>query len=99
YSSGFYPYSGYDDYPYSATSSDPWWDGDGDNVAPSSLGDTTAVTPPVTGYQSFYSPAAEADDTARVTVNVPPGAAVRFNGTPTTSTGPAWLFSSPPLSP
>ena len=48
------------------------------------------------GYQSV-PPAA--DNSARVTVTLPPGARVSFGGKPTTSTGSVREYQSPPLTP
>jgi uncharacterized protein (TIGR03000 family) len=68
-------------------------------------GDVTPTAPDgFTGgyqYQSFYPPTTPTvtppDTRAYVTVHVPAGARVWFEGAPTTSTGPVRQFYSPPL--
>jgi uncharacterized protein (TIGR03000 family) len=69
-------------------------------ATPSYTDDFTIVTPPATSNQSFYADAtAEPDTSAHITVNVPEGARLWFEGKLTTSTGPIRYFHSPPLTP
>jgi uncharacterized protein (TIGR03000 family) len=99
---GYYPYyntypsSSYDTYPY--VESSPTYD----SGYAGSYGDVGSSTPPAVNYQSFYPPATattESDNGAHVTVTVPAGAQLWFDGTPTTSTGSVREFNSPPLTP
>jgi uncharacterized protein (TIGR03000 family) len=83
---GFYPYSygGYDSYdPYSYASPGVT-DDSGYN---GSYGDMT----------QYYTPTT--DTSARISVKVPAGARVSFDGTPTSSMGSVREFTSPPLTP
>lgn len=104
HSYGYYPYRGYSDYygsypyyntyPYVGSSYDSGYSG--------SYGDVGSSTPPAVNYQSFYPPATaatEPDNRAHVTVTLPAGAQVWFDGTATSSTGPVRQFDSPPLTP
>jgi uncharacterized protein (TIGR03000 family) len=75
----------------------------GGYVGSGSNGSYRAVTLPYTyGSLSIASPSdgARATDTpARITLSVPAGARVWFDGTPTTATGAVREFSTPPLRP
>jgi uncharacterized protein (TIGR03000 family) len=71
-------------------------------VAPLVYGDATYGTPSSNTYQAFYPPPAvtiPSDTNAYITVRVPPGANIWFDGTATTSTGTVRQFNSPPLTP
>jgi uncharacterized protein (TIGR03000 family) len=97
----YYPYY-YGTYPY-VWSSPGYGSGSygsyGD-VTPSYPDGYTSVTPPAVSYQSFYPPAAaEPDTSAHLSVHVPAGARLWFDGTATAATGPARAFASPPLTP
>ncbi len=90
---GVYPYYGYSTYdPYaydgSAVTDDTGYNGSYGSETPSYSYGSYAVTPP-----------AATDGSARVTVTVPAGARVTFDGTPTSSTGAVREFQSPPLTP
>src|SRR5262249_21369570 len=67
---------------------------------PSDLYSYTPVTPPAASDSSF-TPAATAqpDTVAHLIVNLPAGARLWLEGTPTTRTGPVRQFNSPPLAP
>jgi uncharacterized protein (TIGR03000 family) len=101
----YYPYYGlygyspsyYDTYPYAW--SDPGYTGSYTYVAPSYPDSYATVTPPASGYQSYYYAPAQPDRTAHVTVNVPPNAQVWFEGVKTTSTGAVREYQSPSLKP
>lgn len=89
---GYYPYS-YDDYPYVWSGPaygsgyyDPYLAG-----TPTYLNGDTYAAPPAANSQP--------DPIAHLTVNVPAGARLWLDGTPTTRTGPVRLFVSPPLTP
>jgi uncharacterized protein (TIGR03000 family) len=91
---GYRPY--YDSFGYSPNFYDdsgysPLYDG-GATYGTSAAGANQASYPP---------PAAEipSDTSAHVTVTVPPGAEIWFDGTATTSTGTVRQFESPPLTP
>ena len=64
-------------------------------------GDSTYATPSSDTYQSFYPPPTviPLDTSGHVTVTVPEGADIWFDGTATTSTGTVRQFNSPPLDP
>ena len=55
------------------------------------------VYPPAGGYQSFYPPAANPAQPAYIRVQVPAGAQVSFDGSPTQQTGTDRLFVTPPM--
>jgi uncharacterized protein (TIGR03000 family) len=82
---GYYPYD--DDYVYP--------DYGYDNYDPYDAGPDESST----AYQSFYPPADASDNRAHVSVNVPVGAQLWFEGTLTTATGTTRRFESPPLVP
>jgi uncharacterized protein (TIGR03000 family) len=109
YGYGYYPYyyGGYNAYPsyyYGGYSYDPYsyaWPGVTDDSGYD--GSYGSVTPsdsngsPSVGSLSYYAPAT--DTSASVTVKVPEGARLWFNGTPMTATGSVREFTSPPLTP
>ena len=102
YGYGYYPYYGGYPYLWSGLATDPGYGGDYAQVAPTYLDDTTSVSPPATGYQSYYAPATRTDQPdgiAHITVNVPPDAKVWFDDTPMTATGSIRRFDSPGLTP
>jgi uncharacterized protein (TIGR03000 family) len=70
-------------------------------AAPLYSGDATYGTPSSDTYQAFYPPPTviPSDTGAQVTVTVPAGAEIWFDGTATTSTGTVRQFNSPPLTP
>src|SRR6202043_3164059 len=85
---GYYPYS-YDLYPYSYSSPayDSGYYGSYGDVTPSYPDIYSSITPAAGSYQSFDPVATvptQPDTTALVTVNVPAGAQVWFNGKATT---------------
>jgi uncharacterized protein (TIGR03000 family) len=91
---GYYPYY-YNSYPYGSGYYDSY-----QGVAPVYPDSYSASTTPDVGYQSFYPPATVQPDTiAHITVNVPAGAQLSFDGAPTTTTGPVRQFDSPALTP
>jgi uncharacterized protein (TIGR03000 family) len=102
YPSYGYYYPSYGTYPY-VWSSPAYGSGSYGSyadVTPSYPDGYTSVTPPAASYQSFYPPATDQPDTsAHISVNVPAGARLWFDGTATTATGPVRAFSSPPLTP
>jgi len=101
---GYYPYP-YDTYPYSWSS--PVYDyGNYDSfgdVTPSYPDSYPAVTPAAADYQPFDPPAPAApvrpDTSAHVTVHVPAGAQLWFDGKATTAEGSVREFETPPLTP
>jgi len=85
---GYYPY--YGSYgPYSSYTYPSY-----DLGSYGSYGDVTPSYP-----DSYSSVTAEPDSSAHITVNVPAGAEVWFDGTATISTGSVRRFDSPPLTP
>jgi uncharacterized protein (TIGR03000 family) len=98
---GYYPYS-YNYYPYD-------WSGPAYGSGyyapygvetPSDLYGYSSGTPPAASDPSFTPAATSQPDTiAHLTVNVPAGARLWFEDTPTTRTGPVRQFDSPPLAP
>jgi uncharacterized protein (TIGR03000 family) len=98
---GSYPYS-YGSYPYLGSDLGYYsgYDGSSGEPALSYSDDYASVTPSTVTYQSFYPPtAAEPDTSAHLTVNVPAGARVWFDGWATTSKGPVREFVTPSLKP
>jgi uncharacterized protein (TIGR03000 family) len=103
YYPGYYPYYaayGYNPYPYNAYSYA--YSGSAYDLGDAgSYGDVASTAPPES-YSSSYPPSttsAESDGKARVSVTVPAGARLWFEGMPTTSTGTVREFNSPPLTP
>jgi uncharacterized protein (TIGR03000 family) len=104
YGYGYSPYyGGYSSpyygsyYPYSYDV--PTYDS---GYSPMYYGNATYGTPSSGAYQAFYPPPAivtPADTSAYISVNVPAGAEIWFDGTPTSSTGTVRQFNSPPLTP
>jgi uncharacterized protein (TIGR03000 family) len=84
---GYYPYlyNTYPSYDYGA--------------APVSYGNATYGTQSSDAYQAFYPPPTviPSDTSAHVTVTVPEGGEIWFDGTATSSTGTVRQFNSPPL--
>jgi uncharacterized protein (TIGR03000 family) len=94
----YYPYL-YNTYPYvwSSPSSYPsYYSSSGEAEPPSS--DYYEAAPPA-GNSEVSTRPADLDTRAHITVRVPEGAKVWFDGTLTTSTGPVREFQSPPLTP
>src|SRR6202043_2035796 len=100
---GYYPYS-YGVYPYSYSSPvyDSGYYGSYGDVTPSYPDIYSSVTPAAASYPSL-DPVATAptqpDTNALVTVNVPAGAQLWFDGKATTTAGSVRQFESPPLTP
>jgi uncharacterized protein (TIGR03000 family) len=93
---GYYPYL-YNTYP----SYDSGYFGSY-GAAPPYYGDATYGTPSSDTYQAFYPPPAAripSDTSAQISVSVPAGAEIWFDGAATTSTGTVRQFNSPPLTP
>ena len=70
--------------------------------SPLYYGDTTYGPPSSDTYQTYYPPPAIAipsDTSAHISVTVPAGAEIWFDGTATTTTGKVRQFNSPPLTP
>jgi uncharacterized protein (TIGR03000 family) len=70
--------------------------------SPLYYGDATYSTPSSSTYQAFYPPppvTMPSDTSAHISVTVPAGAEIWFDGTATTSTGTVRQFNSPPLTP
>jgi uncharacterized protein (TIGR03000 family) len=86
---GYYPYlyNTYPSYDYAA--------------APVYYGNAAYGTQSADTYQAFYPPPTviPSDTCAHVSVTVPPGAEIWFDGTATTSIGTVRQFNSPPLTP
>jgi uncharacterized protein (TIGR03000 family) len=105
---GSYP-SYYSAYPYawSAPVYDPGYYSDYGSLTPSYFDGDAVDIPPAAPYQAYYPPMTGSadttpvlpDNTARVTVSVPPGADVWIDGSRTTSTGSVREFQTPPLTP
>jgi uncharacterized protein (TIGR03000 family) len=101
---GYYPYS-YNYYPYDHAWN-PYYGADlysGSTYDPDYL-DSLASTSvaggaDLTSYSSYYSPPAQVDMTAHVTVNLPEDARLWFDDTLTTTTGAFREFHSPALTP
>jgi uncharacterized protein (TIGR03000 family) len=114
---GYYPYY-YGGYPYLWSGADyglgyygsygteaPSYYGDGDTSSYYDGG--TSVTPPATGYPSYYPSVTlapetglpQTDNPAGVTVKVPADAEIWFEGTKMTTKGSIREFQSPPLTP
>jgi uncharacterized protein (TIGR03000 family) len=97
---GTYPYFGYSSYDYPYGLSGPAYGSGYDDFygeePPSNLYGSTSVTPSA-GSDPFFTP--PADTIAHLTVSVPAGAQLWFEGVPTSRTGPVRQFDSPPLRP
>jgi uncharacterized protein (TIGR03000 family) len=96
YGYGYYPYL-YGTYPY-----DSGYYGSYGDVTPSYPDSYPSVTPTAADYQSFAPPAtvaAQPDNSAHVTVNVPTGTQLWFDGSATTTTGSVRQFDTPSLTP
>ena len=86
---GYYP-SYYGTYPYSWST--PAYDSEYYNYSES-------LPPSYSDGDSVVSPPVQPDNTAQITISVPPDAQIWFNDNKTTATGSVREFQSPPLTP
>jgi uncharacterized protein (TIGR03000 family) len=102
YYGGYYPYYNYYPYDYSYYpyySSYPYYYSDLSSGSVYDPGYSSGLPLSSEQLSSASTPPAQADTSVHVTVNVPAGARLWFDGAPTTSTGPVRQFDSPPLTP
>jgi uncharacterized protein (TIGR03000 family) len=97
---GYYPYDyGYSPYSSSYSDDGSWYPGSGNAYSPGITAAGFTSVSPLSGGAGEPAPSRQADTAAHVTVTVPPGADVWFDGSNTYSAGPVREFQSPPLTP